>query len=213
MRERVYIDRHTKIDGKDIEFVLGNSPQGDRRIRRMNPLDKIMGTNVPTNTFGQVRYRFSPELHKRMTNLWSLDFDAYGSVTMDQATAGVFQNSMQYLKRFEIYSQGFQHQRFCSHREKPDAGYHYPYYGTLLSLYKDPKVSKKRKGHTQSEMRQSAIAVFEPGKEAAEAETPWCPIVKDFFPKRTIVAAHLVPYSLSKGVTKYLFGNGAPRQG
>lgn len=58
-------------------------------------------------------------------------------------------------------------------------------------------------------MRQSAIAVFEPGKEAAEAETLWCPIVKGFFPKRTIVAAHLVPYSLSKGVTKYLFGNGA----
>lgn len=93
-------------------------------------------------------------------------------------------------------------------REEITPDYHGAFAATLLSLYKDPKVSKKRKRHIQSEMRQSAIAVYESSEEAADTETLWCPVAKDLSPKRTIVAANLVPYSLSNGVAEYLFGNG-----
>lgn len=80
---------------------------------------------------------------------------------------------------------------------------------TLLSLYKDPSTSRKRKGYMQSELRRMAIAIYEPSKGAATSDTFWCPIAKDYFPKTTVVAAHIVPYSLSKGIAEYLFGNGS----
>lgn len=49
----------------------------------MISLNKTMGINVPTSTFEHVT-NSTPSFTTRMTNLWSLDFDACGSVTMDQ---------------------------------------------------------------------------------------------------------------------------------
>ena len=80
---------------------------------------------------------------------------------------------------------------------------------TLLSLYKDKNVSKKRKGHVQNEMRRDAIQAYTPGKDAPSDDTYWCPIAQTYFPKEDVKAAHLVPYSVSRGLADYLFGEGS----
>ena len=75
---------HTKIDAMDTEFALGSSPQDDQNDRRRIPLQKLMITNIPTITFEYVT-NSNPNLAKRVTSLWLLDFDACADISMDQA--------------------------------------------------------------------------------------------------------------------------------
>ena len=35
---------HTKIDGMDVEFVLGSSPTEDQKVRRVMPLELLVGS-------------------------------------------------------------------------------------------------------------------------------------------------------------------------
>lgn len=108
MRELVYIDRHTKIVGKDIEFVLGNSPQGDRRIRRMNSCIRLWAQTYQKAPLVKYVTISAPSLIKRTTNLWSLDFDAYGSVTMNQAR---FDLAFDFGNRYLATAKKILHQR------------------------------------------------------------------------------------------------------
>jgi hypothetical protein len=73
---------HTKIDGMDIEFVLGSSPLDDKSVRRAMPLADIQRLQPGTST-----YEHSTSSHanfnKRVISLWLLDFDACQDITMD----------------------------------------------------------------------------------------------------------------------------------
>lgn len=47
----------------------------------------------------------------------------------------------------------------------------------------------------QFELRQAAKKIYRSDKEAADPDILWCLLFKEFFSKRLVVAAHIVPYS------------------
>ena len=68
----------------DIEIVLGSSPQSDQNDQRRIPREKIVRAGLPQSTFEYVT-NSSPNLAKRVTSLWLLDFDACTDISTDQA--------------------------------------------------------------------------------------------------------------------------------
>lgn len=93
--------------------------------------------------------------------------------------------------------------------EKLTPDYSGAFFTTLLSLYKDPNISRKRKGHLQPNLRRAAIEVYDSRQGAEHTKTLWCPIIKEYAAQEDVIAAHIVPYSLNRGVAEYLFGHGS----
>lgn len=79
----------------------------------------------------------------------------------------------------------------------------------LLALYKDPRGSKKRSSATQSHMKETAIKVYEVGKDAPFKDKIWCCISQGFFDQENVRAAHIVPYALGPELVDYIFGSGS----
>ncbi|KPM45573.1 hypothetical protein AK830_g969 [Neonectria ditissima] len=73
---------HTKIDAKDVEFVLGSSPVEEQKIRTDVDINTIQSKN-PTSTFEQVTHS-AINFGKRITSLWMLDFDDCENISMDE---------------------------------------------------------------------------------------------------------------------------------
>ena len=82
------------------------------------------------------------------------------------------------------------------------------YVAAMLKLYKDPRKSAKRDSSVQTAMRNDAIAKYEPGK-GAEPDKFWCPISKDYYDCKNVVAAHIVPSRLGPELMDYTFGHGS----
>lgn len=74
---------HVKIDGNDIEFVLGSSPQGEQQVRREVSLDQLLAAERPRSTFEFVTAT-DVDFKHRVTSLWLIDFDACSDISMDQ---------------------------------------------------------------------------------------------------------------------------------
>lgn len=102
---------------------------------------------------------------------------------------------------------GFQREKQGLEKLTPD--YTGAFSATLLSLYKDPNISRKRKGHMPSNLRRTAIEVYDSRQGARDTKTLWCPIIKEYAPQEDVIAAHIVPYSLNRGIAEYLFGHGS----
>lgn len=75
---------HTKIDGMDVEFVLGSSPAEEQRIQVGVDLARVMGLEPHTSTYEEAT-RTGPDFTKRITALWMIDFDDCSDITMDAA--------------------------------------------------------------------------------------------------------------------------------
>lgn len=75
---------HTKVDGKDIEFVLGSSPVEDQAVRADISLNNLLTLKPQTSTYEQTTHS-KGDFTKRITSLWVLDFDDCGNITMDQS--------------------------------------------------------------------------------------------------------------------------------
>lgn len=79
---------------------------------------------------------------------------------------------------------------------------------TLLALYKDPHTSHKRSGFIQSQMKTTAITVYEANKGTPFKGKIWCCVSKDYFDQVNVRAAHIVPHALGPELVDYIFGNG-----
>ncbi|KAI9853715.1 MAG: hypothetical protein M1813_001831 [Trichoglossum hirsutum] len=80
---------------------------------------------------------------------------------------------------------------------------------TLLRLYKDPLVSRKRDSTKQSNMRRDAIKAYSARREDGTGKVLLrCTISNDYFPSDFVAAAHIVPASLGGEVADYIFGIG-----
>ncbi|KAK2853249.1 hypothetical protein FQN49_005255 [Arthroderma sp. PD_2] len=74
---------HTKVDGNDIEFVLGSSPADRKAIRREMRIGDVERLAPGSSTYEYVT-NSNPNFKKRLINLWVLDFDACKPITMDE---------------------------------------------------------------------------------------------------------------------------------
>lgn len=79
---------------------------------------------------------------------------------------------------------------------------------TLLKLYIDPMVSRKRSSTAQSNMRRAAIERYGSLLDAPNG-TLWCPINKQYVDAQGMRAAHIVPASIGPEVVDYIFGPGS----
>ncbi|KAE8153310.1 zinc finger protein-domain-containing protein [Aspergillus avenaceus] len=86
---------HTRIDGMDVEFVLGSTPFDHNSARRPPPLQDILRLTPGTSTFERTT-NTTPNFRKRIVSLWMLDFDACSPITMN--TAGVNQAIKAFLE-------------------------------------------------------------------------------------------------------------------
>lgn len=75
---------HTKIDGMDIEFVLGSTPLDRNAVRRVLPLQNIENLPAGTSTFETITTT-TPNFKRRIVSLWMLDFDACNKISMDKS--------------------------------------------------------------------------------------------------------------------------------
>ena len=81
---------------------------------------------------------------------------------------------------------------------------------TLLALYKDPEVSRKRCGNqVQRQMKKAAIAVYEAGRDAPFKDKLWCYITRMYYDREKIRAVHLVPHALRPELVDYILGTGS----
>lgn len=81
---------------------------------------------------------------------------------------------------------------------------------TLLALYKDPPVSRKRFSlQVQRQMKKSAIAAYEARKGAPIKGTLWCCITQDYHDQSQVRAVHIVPHALGSELVDYMFGTGS----
>ena len=72
---------HTKIDGEDIEFVIGSSPLKEKVVSVSKASE--LSTMAPyTSTYDRVQHK-TLNFTKRVTSLWMLDFDACSDIAMD----------------------------------------------------------------------------------------------------------------------------------
>lgn len=74
---------HTKIDGMDIEFLLGSTPAEEQKVRRSMPLELLLTSKGPKSTFEYIT-NSNVDFTRRVTNLWLLDFDACSGISMDE---------------------------------------------------------------------------------------------------------------------------------
>ena len=79
----------------------------------------------------------------------------------------------------------------------------------LLTLYKDPRGSRKRSSTIQSHMKETAIKFYEAGKDTPFKGKVWCCISQDFFDQENVRAAHIVPHALGPELVDYIFGSGS----
>lgn len=75
---------HTRIDGNDIEFVLGSSPMEDQKVRGRMNMDTLKSYATPTSTYEKTTHSRA-DFNKRLTSLWMIDFDDCGDITMDES--------------------------------------------------------------------------------------------------------------------------------
>lgn len=73
---------HTKIDGNDIEFVIGSSPSDEQVIRSDIGLEKVMRLTPQTSTYEEAT-NSTGDFTKRVISLWMIDFDDCRDITMD----------------------------------------------------------------------------------------------------------------------------------
>ncbi|KAK3364171.1 hypothetical protein B0T25DRAFT_445778 [Lasiosphaeria hispida] len=72
---------HTKIDGEDIEFVIGSSPLREKVVSVSKASE--LSTMAPyTSTYDRVQHN-TLNFTKRVTSLWMLDLDACSDIAMD----------------------------------------------------------------------------------------------------------------------------------
>ncbi|KAK1985655.1 zinc finger protein-domain-containing protein [Colletotrichum cereale] len=74
----------TKIDGNDIEFVIGSSPVGEQTVRGDINLAALKAMHPQTSTYEVVTHT-GADFTKRVTTLWMIDFDDCHDITMDEA--------------------------------------------------------------------------------------------------------------------------------
>ena len=81
---------------------------------------------------------------------------------------------------------------------------------TLLALYRDPEVSRKRCGiEVQRRMKKVAIAVYEARKGAPMKGMLWCCISRLYHDQSQVRAVHIVPHALGPELVDYIFGSGS----
>ncbi|GAB1314450.1 DUF3669 domain-containing protein (Fragment) [Madurella fahalii] len=76
---------HTKIDGMDVEFVLGSSPAEEQMIRI--EIDPVRMESLPppqTSTYEEATHS-PPNFMKRTTALWVIDFDDCSDISLDSS--------------------------------------------------------------------------------------------------------------------------------
>ena len=80
---------------------------------------------------------------------------------------------------------------------------------TLLALYKDPKMSRKRLSARQSNMKESAIKVYDAEQGAPEKGDLWCCVSQKYYNRGNVHAAHIAPHALGPELVDYIFGSGS----
>lgn len=75
---------HTKIDGMDVEFVLGSSPVEDQKVRSEINMDTLTNLTEFASTY-EASTHATVNFTKRVTSLWLIDFDDCQDITMDEA--------------------------------------------------------------------------------------------------------------------------------
>lgn len=91
---------HKKVDGMDIEFVLGSSPTDHNAARRALDLRKIESLAPGTSTYEHTTNN-TPNFKKRSIILWMIDFDACSTIPMNDA--GVRQAVKGFLETEPFY--------------------------------------------------------------------------------------------------------------
>ncbi|KAK3939265.1 hypothetical protein QBC46DRAFT_438214, partial [Diplogelasinospora grovesii] len=74
---------HAKIDGMDIEFVLGSSPVEEQKIRTEMTLPQVMALKPQTSTY-EITTHARADFKRSITSLWMIDFDDCSEISMDQ---------------------------------------------------------------------------------------------------------------------------------
>ncbi|KAK1702571.1 hypothetical protein BDP67DRAFT_496799, partial [Colletotrichum lupini] len=73
-----------KIDGNDVEFVIGRPPVAEQVVRTDYRLVDILVLKPMTSTYELLTHKPS-EFGRRVTSLWKIDFDDWPDITMDDA--------------------------------------------------------------------------------------------------------------------------------
>ncbi|KXH62905.1 hypothetical protein CNYM01_01973 [Colletotrichum nymphaeae SA-01] len=73
-----------KIDGNDVEFVIGSSPVAEQAVRTDYRLADILALEPMTSTYELLTHN-PPDFGRRVTSLWMIDFDDCHDITMDDA--------------------------------------------------------------------------------------------------------------------------------
>lgn len=75
---------NAKLDGLDIEFVLGSSPTLEQEVRRPLTYEDIKSLPQGASTFEMVTNP-AAVFKKRIMSLWMIDFDSCSAITVDAA--------------------------------------------------------------------------------------------------------------------------------
>ncbi|KAK1540369.1 hypothetical protein CPAR01_06358 [Colletotrichum paranaense] len=73
-----------KIDGNDVEFVIGSFPVAEQVVRTDYRLVDILALKPMTSTHELLTHKL-PDFGRRVTSLWMIDFDDCHDITMDDA--------------------------------------------------------------------------------------------------------------------------------
>ncbi|KAI3546906.1 hypothetical protein CSPX01_04148 [Colletotrichum filicis] len=73
-----------KIDGNDVEFVIGRPPVAEQVVRTDYRLVGILALKPMTSTYELLTHK-PPDFGRRVTSLWMIDFDDCHDMTMDDA--------------------------------------------------------------------------------------------------------------------------------
>ncbi|KAK2591965.1 hypothetical protein QQS21_010337 [Conoideocrella luteorostrata] len=74
---------HTRIDGNDVEFVLGSSPMQEQQVRGRMDLHTLNSYTGPTSNYEKITHSRA-DFAKRLTSLWMIDFDDCSDISMNQ---------------------------------------------------------------------------------------------------------------------------------
>lgn len=72
-----------KLDGNDIEFVIGSSPEDP--VRRQLTSTDLESMAVGTSTYVQVHGHTTPNFGRRVMAFWVMDFDQCKTITVDES--------------------------------------------------------------------------------------------------------------------------------
>ncbi|KAL2878469.1 hypothetical protein SGCOL_006179 [Colletotrichum sp. CLE4] len=73
-----------KIDGNDVEFVIGSSPVAEQAVRTDYHLADILDLKPMTSTY-ELPTHSPPDFGRRVTSLWMIDFEDCHDITMNDA--------------------------------------------------------------------------------------------------------------------------------